>query len=600
MGTTVLSMDGLSTRWLLRDEASLQKDAGRVALRERLLQLRTGSTDIDSLGVGWDRLEGPESLPGAVEAGELLAQAIGQGRRIAIFGDYDVDGITASILLRSLILAIDPSAEVPIRLPNRLEEGYGLNTKGLLELRERGVDLVVTVDCGITSVEEVAEAKAAGLEMILSDHHDFRMDEQGRIELPDADVVVHPRLPGAEGFPSLAGCGVAFKIGWAMLKAHCGSEKLPSVLKEALVHALPFAAMGTIADVVPLVEENRVLAAQGLRMASRTNNVGLKALLRACQRSETVDEEVIKFQLAPRINALGRLGSAMEAIELFSTSDPEVAAAISARMTEVNDQRKKSQEALVEHACRRVEEEGQDQDDHPVIVLAEPGWQQGLCGPSAAKVLDRYHRPVVLLEVCDDGMARGSARSIQGYSIREGLDSCSELLERFGGHAAAAGLTLPVERVDELRKALVEHARAHIDPKDLQPLLEVDCRASLGEVGSLDELKRMRELAPFGQGNPEPKVLVEGVRAIQHRWIGSDSNHLKMTVIRADAPRDARPVDAIWFRAGIWRDEINEAIRKGPIDLVVEPGINVFNGSVNAQMKISDLRGEVHQDSEQH
>ncbi|MCH2161701.1 MAG: single-stranded-DNA-specific exonuclease RecJ, partial [Phycisphaerales bacterium] len=549
-------------QWNLRDESEPPSTQSRQgSLRDRLLKLRTGSVDLDALGVGWDRLDGPEALPGADEAGEALAAAIADKRRIAIFGDYDVDGITASTLLRNLIRTLSPEAEVPIRLPNRYKEGYGLNTQALLDLRADGVDLVVTVDCGITSIAEVAAARAAGLEVIVSDHHDPLKDDEGNLVLPDATVVVHPRLPHpGRGFGELAGCGVAFKMGWAMFRAHCGSERVPKVLREALVEAMPFAALGTIADVVPLTDDNRVLAAQGLRLMPRTSNVGLRALLHACERSGTVDEEVVKFQIAPRINALGRLGSAQPVIDLFATDDPALAREIAEDMTRKNEQRKAEQEKLFERACERVEAEGQDKDDHPIIVLAEADWPQGLCGSAAAKVLERFHRPVVLLQDCDDGMARGSARSVPGYSIHDALKSCAELLEKFGGHDAAAGLTVRSDRVEELREALVAHAAEHRGTESRKPVLDVDCKALLSEVGSLGEIKEMNTLAPFGHGNPEPKILVEKVKAVEHRWIGSDRNHLKLKVVPQKAGHGSKTVDAIWFRAGVHRVAIDKAL----------------------------------------
>ena len=582
-------MLGFSSQWIIHDN-SPPSNGIQGGLRDRLLKIRANHVDSDSLDTSLTRLDDPNALPGAVEAGESLAKAIADRRSIAIYGDYDVDGISASTLLRSMLRAIAPDAEIPIRIPNRLEEGYGLNSKGLRELRDGGADLVVTVDCGITSITEVAEANEYGLDMIVTDHHEPLQEASGGLMLPEATVVAHPRLPGASGYPELAGAGVAFKVAWATARAHCGSERLPAVLREALIEALPFAAMGTIADVVPLTGENRILAAQGLRRMAGSGNIGLNALLKECGARDEIDEELIKFQIAPRINALGRLGSAQPALDLFAESDPATARILAKQLTEVNMQRRAAQDELVAQAIERVLSEGQDQPDHPIIVLADSRWQQGLCGSAAAKVLDRFNRPVILMEICEDGLARGSARSITGYSVRDALLSCESLLERFGGHDAAAGLTLAKENVNALREGLVVHARTQLDDAALRPVLDVDCHASLWEMGSIDEIHRMRELAPFGHGNPEPKVLVEGVRAIQHRWIGAEGAHLKLVVIPGDAKPGAAAVDAIWFRADQHREKIDEALRHGTLDLVVEPGLNTFNGRTNAQMKVADAR----------
>ena len=582
-------MLGLCARWILKDDTPPSSGVAG-GLRDRLLALRGSMAGEDPLDVSLTRLDGPETMAGAMEAGQRLATALGDGRKIAIHGDYDVDGIAASTLLKNVMQAIAPEAVIPIRIPHRLEEGYGLSSRGLLELRSNGVDVVVSVDCGITSIEEIAVANDAGLEMIVSDHHEPLVDPSGSIMLPDAKVVVHPRIKGSTGFPDLAGAGVAFKIAWALAKAHSGSDRVPTVLREALVEALPFAAMGTIADVVPLVGENRVLAAQGLRRMGVANNVGLKALLRECGAPAEIDEEFIKFQVAPRINALGRLGSAQPALDLFAERDPARARELAQHLSKINLQRREAQNLLFERACQRVVSEGQDQPEHPIVVLADETWKQGLCGPAAAKVAEKFNRPVVLMEICEDGFARGSARSINGYSIRDGLASCSDLLDRFGGHAAAAGLAVAGDRVQELREGMVRHALEKLGSSSLEATLEVDCRASLWEIGSLQEIRRMRELSPFGHGNPEPKVLVQGVKAIQTRWIGGEGEHLKLVLVSADAPRGSKSVDAIWFRAGDHKSAIEEALARGPLDLVVEPGINTFNGSTVAQMKIADVR----------
>ena len=583
------SMLGFSSRWIIHDNTP-PSNGVQGGLRDRLLKIRANDSYSYSLETSLTQLDDPAVLPGAEEAGESLAKAIADGRSIAIYGDYDVDGISASTLLRSMLRAIAPDTEIPIRIPNRLEEGYGLNSLGLRELRKAGADLVITVDCGISSISEVAEARDDGLDMIVTDHHEPLQKANGDLILPEAAVIAHPRLPGASGYPELAGAGVAFKVAWAAARAHCGSERLPTVLRDALIEALPFAAMGTIADVVPLTGENRILAAQGLRRMAGAGNIGLRALLKECGASGSIDEELIKFQIAPRINALGRLGSAQPALDLFAETDPAAARILAKQLTEVNIQRRAAQDELVAQAIERALSEGQDQPDHPFIVLADTRWQQGLCGSAAAKVLERFNRPVILLEICEDGMARGSARSIMGYSVRDALLSCESLLDRFGGHDAAAGISLLENNVDDLRAGLVLHAQNMLDDAALQPTLDVDCRASLWEMGCIDEIHRMRELAPFGHGNPEPKVLVEGVKAVQHRWIGAENSHLKLVVIPGDAKPGAAAVDAIWFRADQHRAKIDEALRHGTLDLVVEPGLNTFNGRTHAQMKVADAR----------
>jgi single-stranded-DNA-specific exonuclease len=559
-----MPMKGIRANWTLKDTAC-PTGSGVDALYARILAARGG---IKQLGV--QELPATDTLPGATEAAQRIVSAVENGQRIAIHGDYDADGITGSIILHSVLKVIAPTLDVPIKIPHRINDGYGLSEAGLLELRAQGIDLVVSVDCGITSVGEVEAAHAVGLEVIITDHHEFLPEGL----LPQG-IVVHPRLPGATCYPWLAGAGVAWTLACAIAKAHCNSENIPTVLRTTMAQAMAFAAIGTIADVVELRGENRMLAKGGLERLAKTPNLGLQALLKECGAVGPISEELIKFQLAPRLNALGRLGSAQKAIELFQTTDPKEAVKLAKEISAVNMKRRALQDAMVEQACAMVE------GDPAVVVLGHPSWKQGLCGPAASKVAERFNCPVVLLQECDGGIAKGSARSIEGVSIRDGLVECQDLLERFGGHAAAAGLTLKTSLVGSLRVALeayfstVERAAASI---------AVDCRSSLEEVGSRHALRAMGELAPFGPGNPEPRVLLEGVRVVQTKWIGADKTHLKLQLTDSNK----RTVDAVWFRAAEHREAIEEAFRF-EVNLVAEPGINSFNGYATPQLRIVDL-----------
>lgn len=564
-----MPMEGIRANWTLKDSTP-PTGRGVGALYERLLAARGG---IECLGV--QELPATDTLPGATAAAERIVAAIERGARIAIHGDYDADGITGSIILHSVLKVVAPTLEVPIKIPHRINDGYGLSEAGLLELRTQGIDLVVSVDCGITSVDEIKAANDAGLEVIITDHHEFVRDEAGEIVLPDASVVVHPRLPGATCYEWLAGAGVAWTLACAIAKAHCNSENIPTVLRTTMAEAMAFAAIGTIADVVELLGANRVLAKGGLERLAKTPNLGLQALLKECGAVGPISEELIKFQLAPRLNALGRLGSAQQAIELFQTTDPKEAARLAGEISAVNMKRRALQDTMVEEACARVE------GTPAVVVLGDPSWKQGLCGPAASKVAERFNCPVVLLEACDGGISKGSARSIPGVSIRDGLVDCEDLLERFGGHAAAAGLTLETSNVEQLRAAL----ETYFSRMDLAAAtIAVDCRSSLAEVGSMHALREMGNLAPFGPGNLEPRVLIEGVRVVQTKWIGADKTHLKLQL--TDSTQ--RTVDAVWFRAKEHREAIEEAF-KFEVKLVVEPGINSFNGYTTPQLRIVDL-----------
>ena len=593
-------MQGIVSRWKWRSPSAADAAGGAASglLADRVLRGREIEDPVAFLDDGYGRVVPPEGLTGAVEAGQRLSEAIATGRRIVIHGDYDFDGIAASAILARSLRLLAADADVRVVLPDRYQGGYGLSVEGLRRIREEGTDLVVAVDCGITAIDAIEAARVDGLEVMVLDHHSFVRDEQGEIVLPPASVVVHPGLPvedpGCVGTDHLCGAAVAFKVVWATARAHFGSDRVPAVMKRELVEATILAGLGTIADVMPLVEENRALAALALRGLPNSGISGLRALLVESGhglQDGPVHEETVQFQLAPRINALGRFGSAMPAIELLTLAEDadgtsaraaEMAAGISA----TNLERRSAERAIVEEATARAEAEGQTAADHPVIVLGDPNWKRGLVGPAAAKLVDRFARPVILFEACDDGIARGSARSIHGYSIHDGLAAAAPLLESFGGHAAAAGCAVQTTRLDDLRAALVDHARTEIAAVDLTPVVEIDCRAVIEEMDEVEDVEGVRELAPFGPGHPRPSVLVETVRPIETRWVGQDQGTLQLRFAGAGA----RSVKAVWFGAGRHRDAIESAIRGGAIDIVATPDLNRWRGRVEPNLMIQDLR----------
>lgn len=587
---------GLVSAWRFRNGS---EPAGNGPLPERLLKARGSEHPVPFDEAGYKHVGGPETLCGAVEAGARLAEAVAQGRRIVIHGDYDFDGIASSSILHRAIRASAPNHPVEIVLPDRYTTGYGLSTAGLLALREDGVDLVIAVDCGITAHEAIAAAAEVGLETMVLDHHTIPRTAEGEFDLPAASVVVHPHLPieGEEEVVERESCGaaIAFKVAWAFATAHHKTDRLPEVIRRELVEATILAGLGTIADVMPLVGENRALASLALRNLGNTSSPGLRALLAESGHdpsSGAVHEETVQFQLAPRVNALGRFGSAMPAIELLCEIKDDAAGraragTIASGITRINEERREEERRIIEEAATRAESEGQLADDHPMIVLAAPGWRRGLVGPACAKLSERFGRPVLLMEACEDGMARGSARSIPGYSIHAGLMSASEVLERFGGHAAAAGFSLRTDRVEELRAALVIHARSVLDGREggLVPVTEIDCVAAVDEVSTVDDMLGLRVFAPYGQGHPKPTVLIEGVRPIEIRWVGGEKDTLQLQIPAAGR----RTVKAVWFRVGRHRAEIDATLRQGLVDLVVSPDINRWRGRAEPQWMIQDI-----------
>lgn len=593
---------GLLAAWRFRSRGVA--DGHRSgSLRERLLGARGLPSPVPFGEGGFKQIVPPSGLAGAEAAGRRLAEAVDRGERITIHGDYDFDGIAGATILARMIRLVSPEHPLTVVLPDRYTTGYGLSVDGVRAMRDQGADLLVAVDCGITAHEAIAVAREAGLESMVLDHHTIATTADGDVDLPAASVVVHPRLPvdGVDrvGDDELCGAAIAFKVAWAFGVAHFKTEQLPRIARQELVEATTLAGLGTVADVMPLVGENRALATLALRNLPATTNPGLRALLAQCDHEPAagaVHEETVAFQLAPRINALGRFGSPMPALELLcDLADDDAgrarASALAAQITRVNEDRRAAEGRIVEEAIARAEAEGQLADDHPVIVLADAAWRRGLVGPACAKLVERFGRPVLLMEACDDGLARGSARSIDGYSVHDGLAAAAEHLERFGGHAAAAGFTLRTDRVDDLRLALVAHACAAMADaaSSLVPTIEIDCRADVAELARLEPLRDLRQLAPFGAGHPKPSVLIETVRPIETRWIGRDKGTLQLSF----AAEGNRVVKAVWFRAGAHKDAIEAAIRRGPLDLVVSPDINHWRGRAEPKLMVSDLRASV-------
>ncbi len=585
---------GILSAWRFRAGGATPSDP----LPLRVLRARGIESPTTFLEAGYRQVGGPETLAGAVAAGTRLAEAVRAGARIVIHGDYDFDGIASASILHRVIRISAPGHPIEVVLPDRYETGYGLSTEGLLALRREGIDLVVAVDCGITAHEAIAAAAEAGLETMVLDHHTIPRAADGGFDLPPASVVVHPHLPmdeaGEASDRDSCGAAIAFKVAWAFCTAFHRTEKLPEVIRNELVEATTLAGLGTIADVMPLVGENRALASLALRHLSRTSSPGLRALLAESGHEPDegpVHEETVQFQLAPRVNALGRFGSAMPAIELLCELEDDDAARarvgpIATGITRINEQRREEERRIVAEAATRAESEGQVADDHPVIVLADPGWRRGLVGPACAKLSERFGRPVLLAEAGEDGLARGSARSTPDYSIHDGLRAAESVLQRFGGHAAAAGFTLELDRVDDLRRALVDHARGVMDrDRRFVSTVTIDVEARVEELVDLEELRRLRALAPFGQGHPKPVVVLRGVKPIEVRWVGGDRSTLQVQV----AGPGRRVLKGVWFRVGDHREAIEDALGSGPVDLVGSPDIDRWRGREQAKLMIRDL-----------
>ncbi|MDY7107426.1 MAG: single-stranded-DNA-specific exonuclease RecJ [Planctomycetota bacterium] len=582
-------MRGLTRRWVLAAAAG-EAPAELASLHlppllERIL-LSRGLTDPRAVQHFCEPrltdLHDPSLMPNLDLAVERLIDAVRGDRSIVIYGDYDVDGIAATSILFHVIKAVAPEADVRRYVPHRLEEGYGLNAEALKKIRAGGTDLVITVDCGVTAPAEAQLAREIGLELIITDHHHL---PNGEDKLPEA-LIVHPRLPGSEyPFGDLCGAGVAFKLAWRFATAWCGSQRVSECLQKILLEMLPLAALGTIADVVPLVGENRVITSFGLRLIKQTSLPGLRALIEASDlMGGNIDSEKVGFILAPRLNACGRMGHAAEAVRLLTDAAPEEAAPIARRLAQLNRQRQRTERTIFEQAARRAEDAGMTGGNKRAIVLADTAWHPGVVGIVCSRLVDRFGRPAVLMQRHGE-LCKGSARSIDGYSIHEGLLACAEHLTTFGGHDMAAGLTLPADRLHAFAEALIAHANERITVEQLTPELRIDCDASLLEL-DFPTVKRIIALSPFGRANRRPAVRLQGATLLEApRQIGAHGRHLSVR-FRQDEGGCRRVMRGVWWGAGSRAADLAPGMH---LDAVIEPKLNEFNGRVSVEAEIRDV-----------
>lgn len=531
-------------------------------------------------------LHDPSLLPGADAAAERLVAAIKRDEQIVIFGDYDVDGITAAAILYHTIKTAKPEARLRTYVPHRLEEGYGINCEALRQLRREGAQLVISVDCGITAAESAATSREIGLDLIITDHHNLREDGV----LPDAAVIVHPRVPGSQyPFAELCGAGVAFKLAWRFATLWCGSERVSEVMQKTLLAMLPLAALGTIADVVPLVGENRIITTFGLRLIKQTPLVGLRALIEASDLAgENIDCEKVGFVLGPRLNACGRLGHAGEAVRLLTDAPPDDARKIAAQLARVNRDRQRTEREILTLAMRLAEDSGMTSDDTRAIVLAHEQWHPGVVGIVCSRLVDRFSRPTILMQRNGE-FCKGSARSIDGYSIHGGLSACAELLTTFGGHDMAAGLTLPIANLSPFVEALTAHANAHVEQSQLTPAIHIDCDAALTEI-DVPTVRRMMSLSPFGRANRRPLLRVTGTEVIEApKQMGQQGKHLSLRLRQTDVADDKARLGmrAVWWDGGRFAGDIAAGMR---LDAAIEPKLNTWNGRTNVEAEIKDVR----------
>ena len=492
-------------------------------------------------------------------ARDAVRAAIAAGKRICVHGDYDVDGICATALAVTVLRGL--GADVDWHLPSRFEEGYGLAGDTLTRLAEAGYGLVLTVDCGITAVEEVAHAAVLGLDVVVTDHH--RPGET----LPACPIVA--TRPSDYPFPELCGTGVVYKLAQALAGA------------DALAEHLDLVALATVADVVPLVDENRSLVTAGLRRLARTARPGLLALMRAAGVDPgAVDSGAIGFRLAPRINAAGRLGHPRVALELLLTEDAAEAARLAATLEGLNRDRQAVEERILREATRQIAAWPEAQRRRRAYVLWGEDWHQGVIGIVASRLVERTQRPVVLV-AGGEGEWKGSGRSIPAFDLHGALAACAGELERFGGHRAAAGLSIRPERLEAFAEAFAARAAAELSDTDLRPSVEIDAVVRGPEL-TLDLVEELERLAPFGLGNPGVTLLAPACELSEHALVG-DGKHLRLAVTPRGGPGPAVRSGAIAFGQGAQLDRLR---RPGLFDVCFRLGANRWNGTVAPQLVV--------------
>ncbi|WP_096201421.1 single-stranded-DNA-specific exonuclease RecJ [Bacillus sp. FJAT-45350] len=502
----------------------------------------------------------PFLLDGMKEAVERIEQSIATQEKILIFGDYDADGVSSTSVLIYTMKQL--GADFQYYIPNRFTEGYGPNEPALRWAKEEGFNLVVTVDTGISAVHEASVAKEIGLDFIVTDHH------EAPPVLPDAYAIVNPKKPNCPyPFKGLAGVGVAFKLAHALL------GKPPEEL-------LDIVAIGTIADLVPLVDENRLFAKKGVQALHLSTKPGIRALKKICGIDGQLNEEHVGFAIGPRINAAGRLDSADPAVELLTTESIEEAEEIAALIDDLNKSRQGLVNKMAEEAIQEVEEY-YPPDKNNVLIIAKEGWNAGVIGIVASRLVERYYRPTIVMSIdSEKGLAKGSARSIEGFDMFENLSESRDILPHFGGHPMAAGLTMKLEHIEELRIRLNRQADEKLTEEDFIPIQKVDLVTPIEEV-SIDVIEQMGKLAPFGVSNPTPKVLIEKVGLNQIRRIGSDENHLKVAF-----EQDGSLLDGIGFHLGYLFEEVTSIAK---VSAIGKLSINEWNGHCKPQLMIEDV-----------
>jgi single-stranded-DNA-specific exonuclease len=568
----------MNARWQLAQPsssavASLAADLCIPSLFSQCLLNRgcnTPESARDFLAPKLARVSDPFLLPNMDRAVERLLAAHASNEPFVIFGDYDVDGVTATALLTEFFRALGWTCSY--YLPHRLEEGYGLSQDGVENcLRQHPVRLIIAVDCGSASLDVISSLRIRGVEVVVIDHH------QVSDPLPPACAVVNPQLlPSGHHLRHLCSAGLAFKFAHAILK-RCRALGWPAAMTHDIRQYLDLVALGTIADIVPLQNENRTFVHIGLGRLGNTTRTGLRSLMRVAGIGNSLDCHHVAFQIAPRLNAAGRLENALDALELLLTTDSTRAESLAQSLDVQNRERQSIEKRIADEVISAVRARFNPAADF-AIVEGDPGWHLGVVGIVASRVLREFHRPVLILGGDGSENWRGSGRSIEGFDLAANLRQCNDLLVKHGGHAMAAGVTMLPSRLEDLRIRFNELARNTLPPEALQPLLRLDAEVQLSEL-TFPLLKTLEQIHPVGQGNPCVQFAARRLRSTGiARRLGSEKQHLRFTVTDGTASHQA-----IW-----WNCELPEL--PPSFDLAFAPELSEYNGTTSIQLKVLDLK----------
>ena len=573
----------MSKRWIFSPpNKSLQSEiASKLKISHLLAQvlINRGIIDITSaknfLQPQIAALEDPSLLPDIEKASIRINEAVRKKEKIVIYGDYDVDGLSATALMYRCLKLV--GAQVSYYIPERLEEGYGLNTDAIKKLKEGGADVILTVDCGINACREADVARSFGIDLIITDHH------QPGQEIPNAFAVVNPKLKTSPCvFKHFSGVGIAFKLAWAIGQHFSPHKKVSAEFKDFLLNAVGLVALGTIADVVPLLGENRILTKYGLSALQYTEIPGLRALLDIADLSNTnLDAFHVGYRLGPRLNAPGRVGNAGIVVEMLTTTCRERALEIANFLDRENKRRQDIQVDIMASARKKVMNEI-NLDETTAIVLADQAWHPGIIGIIASKIVEEFNRPTVMIAIAED-IGHGSARSIPSFHILEALEYCKSKLLSVGGHAQAAGLKIHPDNINEFRLMLNSTTSQRLSKTDLVPILNIDAEVTLSML-SKALVAELARLSPYGEGNPLPLFAAINLKIVgQPRRIGSKGQHLSFYVKQGDVA-----IRAIAFGMGEQFERIKQNGK--PCSLAFAVKINNWMDGKNLELEVKDIK----------